>query len=240
VNPELNFTIGQGDTSPALDFLLSPSTIILTGATAVFRRRPAGSTTWTQSDPAVIAVATVSPTLRYVWAAGDTDTAGIFEAQFVVTYTDSTVETFPNAEVITVNIVGEADPLSQQVMQVRFLVGDSRLPYQISNSEILFALGETTNIYSAAALCARALAARYARDVDYRFETIESKNGQRSKAFDMLARQLDQRAKRAGGLGEPVAGGISRTDVESVHADTDRVRPFFRENLFNNPPPPNE
>lgn len=45
---------------------------------------------------AVIEIATVTPTVRYDWIAGDTDTAGTFEAEFEVTYSDSTIETFPN------------------------------------------------------------------------------------------------------------------------------------------------
>jgi hypothetical protein len=232
------FNIGQGDTSPVLDFLLLPATVVLTDATVLFRWRPVGETTWVNEAPAVVAVATGTPTVRYLWSAGDTDTPGLYEAQFVITYADSAVETFPNTAFITINIGGLPSDVSEQIAQVRFLVGDTE--NALSNRDILFALDQNSNVYAAAAICARALAARYARDVDYRFETIESKNGQRSKAFEMLARQLDQRAKRAGGLGEPVAGGISRADVETVHADTDRVKPFFRENLFNNPPPPNE
>jgi len=132
------------------------------------------------------------------------------------------------------------DPATDPVDAVRFLVGDTVAPTQLSDTEILFALDQNPNPYAAAALCARALAARYARKVDSKFETIESKNSQLSRNYDMLARQLDQQARKQGGLGTPIAGGISRADVESVQANTDRVNPFFRENLFNNPPAPNE
>jgi len=132
------------------------------------------------------------------------------------------------------------DPATDPVDAVRFLVGDNVAPTQLSDTEILFALDQNPNTYAAAAICARALAARYARKVDSKFETIESKNSQLRSNYEMLARQLDQQARKQGGLGMPVAGGISRADVESVQANTDRVKPFFRDNTFNNPPAPNE
>jgi hypothetical protein len=75
--------------------------------------------------------------------------------------------------------------------------------------------------------------------VDKRFETIWSYNGQKAQAFERLARNLEQQAKRAGGLGIPVAGGISRTDIETARADADRARPYFQDGQFRNPPAPN-
>jgi hypothetical protein len=234
----LIFNIGEGDTSPALDFALTPTTIVLTGASAVFRWRPVGGVTWDNEESAVIAVATGTPTLRYEWATGDTATPGLYEAQFVVTYTDSSVETFPNSEFITISVNGLPDEVSQQIAEVRFLVGD--MDNVLSNREIIFALDQATNVYAAAALCARALSARYARQVDTKFETIETKYSQLRDSYERLARSLDAQAKKRGGMGMPVAGGIRISDVETVREDTDRVKPFFYDNLFTNPPAPNE
>jgi hypothetical protein len=132
------------------------------------------------------------------------------------------------------------DPINEPVDAVRFLVGDVDTPQQLTDTEILFALDQNANTYAAAAICARALAARYARRVDTKFETIESKYSQLRDSFEQLARSLDQQAKRAGGMGAPLAGGISRADVESAQLDTDRVKPFFYDNIFNNPPASNE
>jgi hypothetical protein len=237
MSTDLSFTIGQGTTSPSLDFAVTPSTIVLTGATAVFRRRPVGTTEWVQVDTAEIAVDIGTPTLRYVWASGDTDVAGLFEAQFVVTYTDSTTETFPSASVISLTIAGAGDERSTQIAQVRFLLGDA--DFVLTNTDISFALDQTSNIYAAAAICARALSARYARRVDSKFETVESKFSQLRDNYEKLARQLDSQAKRRGGMGAPLAGGIRQAEVERVDADTDRVKPFFGDSLFNNPPAPN-
>lgn len=127
------------------------------------------------------------------------------------------------------------------VEAVRFLLGDTAEPYQLTDEQIQFALEQNDNPYAAAAIGARALAARYAKRVDTRFETVESKYGQLRSNYEMLARSLEQQAKRAGGaLGVPVAGGISRADVAAVRANPDRVKPFFYDGMFNNPPPSNE
>jgi hypothetical protein len=234
----LIFNIGEGDTSPGLDFALTPTSIILTGATAVFRWRPVGTETWINEEPAIVQVPTGTPTLRYAWKTGETDVPGLYEGQFVVTYLDSTIETFPNSEFITVSVNGLPTSVSQQIAQVRFLVGDTE--NELSNRDILFALDQNSNPYAAAAICARALSARYARRVDTKFETIESKYSQLRDSYEQLARSLDAQAKRKGALGLPVAGGISNAEVETVQNDPDRVKPFFKENLFNNPPAPNE
>jgi hypothetical protein len=132
------------------------------------------------------------------------------------------------------------DPSTDPFDAVRFLIGDTVAPYQLSDIEIGFALDQDTNVYRAAAICARALSARYARSVDVKFETIESKDSQLRDSYEQLARQLDAQARRRGGLGTPQAGGISRAEVETVDANDDRVKPFFKDLLFNNPPPPNE
>jgi hypothetical protein len=132
------------------------------------------------------------------------------------------------------------DPADSPVDAVRFLIGDTATPPELSDAEIQFALDQNANVYAAASICARALSARYARQVDTRFETIESKYSQLRDSYEQLARSLDVQAKRRGGMGLPVAGGISNAEVETVQNDPDRVKPFFKENLFNNPPAPNE
>lgn len=125
------------------------------------------------------------------------------------------------------------------VAMVRFYVGDTATPYLLTDEQIELAIDATTSDLAAAALCARSLSARFAREVDKRFETIQSSNGQKSAAFEMLARNLSQQAKRAGGLGVPLAGGISNAEMDAADADEDRVRPFFRDNQFANPPAAN-
>lgn len=122
---------------------------------------------------------------------------------------------------------------------VRFHVGDTVAPYLLTDEQITLAIDSTSSDLAAAALCARALAARFARDVDSTFESLSSSGSQRAEAYTRLARELDSRAKLSGGLGTPVAGGISISDMEAAESDTDRVRPYFRTGMFHNPPAPN-
>jgi hypothetical protein len=133
------------------------------------------------------------------------------------------------------------DPSDSPADSVRFLIGDTNIASPaLTDAEIEFALDQNANLYSAAAICARALSARYARRVDTKFETVESKYSQLRDSYEQLARSLDAQAKKRGGLGEPRAGGISEADVENVRNNADRVKPFFYDNLFNNPPPSND
>jgi hypothetical protein len=135
------------------------------------------------------------------------------------------------------------DPSASDVNAVRFLVGDNADSgsFLLSEADITFALNEVSgDTYRAAAICARALAARYARRVDTRFETVESKYSQLRDSYEQLARSLDAQAKRRGGLGEPLAGGMSKAEKETVNADTDRVKPYFYDDMFANPPPSND
>ena len=125
------------------------------------------------------------------------------------------------------------------IANVRFYVGDTATPYLLTDDQITLAINATSSDLAAAAVCARALAARFASQVDKRFETIWSYNSQKAGAYEKLARNLEQQAKRAGGLGVPVAGGISKADVQAADGDADRVRPYFRDGLFHNPPAPN-
>lgn len=132
------------------------------------------------------------------------------------------------------------DPSESPVASVRFLVGDTAEPPQLGDTEIQFALDQNSNVYGAAAICARALSARYARRVDTKFETIESRYSQLRDNYELLARQLEAQARKTGSLGIPVAGGISRAEVEAARQDMNRVKPFFYDNIFANPPPSNE
>lgn len=135
------------------------------------------------------------------------------------------------------------DPAESDINAVRFLVGDTGADgdERLTDEEITFALDQVADdVYRAAAICARALAARYARRVDTRFETVESKYSQLRDSYEQLARSLDAQAKKRGGLGEPLAGGMSKAEKEMVNADADRVKPYFYDDMFANPPPSND
>ncbi len=112
-----DFTIKRNDTRPRLvttlitDFgTAAEGPVDLTSASAVkFLMRsesaPAGSA------PKVNAAATISDAaagiVTYTWVDGDTDTEGIFEGEFQITWSDDGVETIPNDSYISIQVVDD-------------------------------------------------------------------------------------------------------------------------------------
>lgn len=43
--------------------------------------------------------------VQYQWQTGDTDAAGVYKAEFEVTWDDGTIETFPNSKYISIKVV---------------------------------------------------------------------------------------------------------------------------------------
>jgi hypothetical protein len=97
------FTIKRGDTAPAIRYALEPATVDLTGATVRFQMRARNGSVILDVG-ALVVTATGTPTVEYSWQAGDTATAGLYEAEFRVTYADGKIETFPNGGFIRVGI----------------------------------------------------------------------------------------------------------------------------------------
>ena len=106
----LKFTIKCGDTSPALRFALLPDSVSLAGATVRFQMRARGRGTLIDR-PAEILTAFEPAIVAHLWAPGETDTPGRFEAEFRVTYLDGAVETFPNLGFIEVFVTEDVPGL---------------------------------------------------------------------------------------------------------------------------------
>lgn len=106
------FYIKQNDTAPALQVTLTRpdgTAANVTGATVDFHMRLPGATT-SKVDAAGELVTPASGIVKYVWAAGDTDTPGLYHAEFQITYADGSIETFPNGgPKLRVNITPELD-----------------------------------------------------------------------------------------------------------------------------------
>jgi hypothetical protein len=123
---------------------------------------------------------------------------------------------------------------------VRFLVGDTDTnDQQSTDEEISFCLSQASNdVYLAAAIVARGIAATYARSVDSSIESVRIAASQRQAHYMDLAKSLDAQATKYGstGLGDIFIGGISEDAMETVREDDDRVRPQFRLRQFRNPP----
>lgn len=100
------FYIKQNDTSPAIEFQLDP-VVDLTGATVVFNMAQQDGTAKISRGVASVVGAAADGIVKYDWSDGDTDTAGTFFGEFEVTYSDGSIETFPNADNIAVVITSD-------------------------------------------------------------------------------------------------------------------------------------
>jgi hypothetical protein len=102
----IEFKIKRGDTSPALRMQLVP-TVNLTGATVRFNMTgpfEAPTKVVNRQVGGIVGLATAG-VVRYDWRAGDTIKAGVYQAEFEITYSDGTIETFPNGEHIQVSVL---------------------------------------------------------------------------------------------------------------------------------------
>ena len=102
----------QNDTKPALVASLTDANdqaVNLTGATVVFNMRvePAGATK--VSAAAATVLDSEAGEVSYSWSAANTDTADDFEAEFQVTYADSSIQTFPNDGYILIDVKDDVE-----------------------------------------------------------------------------------------------------------------------------------
>ena len=132
------------------------------------------------------------------------------------------------------------DPSNSDNDAVRFLVGDTNVSDpKLQDEEIAFAFSQASNdTYLAAAICARAIGSKFADSLDERFENVQSNGSRISDNYYALATRLEAQSKKFGsrGLGVPVAGGLTRSDIQAADQNTDRVKPKFKQDQFANPP----
>lgn len=105
----MTFYIKQNDTSPAMLASLqdaNSAAIDITGATVRFHMRLIGSTD-VKIDASAVILNQLNGQVRYDWDASDTDTFGAYHAEFEVTFSDGSIETFPNDEYIRVEIIDD-------------------------------------------------------------------------------------------------------------------------------------
>ena len=108
--PQLVFNIKQNDTRPVLEVFLRDErdrAIDITGATIVFHMRNASTNAAIITNGTVTVVDAVNGQVRYSWAAADTATAVVCEAEFQVTFISTLIETFPNDGYIKVIITDD-------------------------------------------------------------------------------------------------------------------------------------
>jgi hypothetical protein len=88
----------QNDTSPTLDAILTNAAgvvVDITGASVQFHMQKIGATT-IKVDAEATVVDGAAGHVRYTLQAGDTDTPGSYKAEYQVTFSDGTIETFKN------------------------------------------------------------------------------------------------------------------------------------------------
>lgn len=100
------FTIKQSDTSPSLQATLQDAdgnAININGASIRFHMKAVGGAVVIDQPMTIVNAA--GGIVKYDWQSGDTDTAGTYYAEFEVTYSDLSVETFPNNTNETILII---------------------------------------------------------------------------------------------------------------------------------------
>jgi hypothetical protein len=128
---------------------------------------------------------------------------------------------------------------SGRLNTVRLLVGDTDTSgQQAQNEEIMFSLSENNNnTYTSAAWIARVIASKYARMVTTQLDGALSANySDLSKQYMQLADQLEYQGKTNGAAVGVLAGGITKSGIKAVRANTDRIEGSFRRDRFKNPP----
>tara|TARA_R110000782_G_scaffold106526_1_gene194765 strand:+ start:364 stop:681 length:318 start_codon:yes stop_codon:yes gene_type:complete len=102
------FTIKQNDTSPSMQASLTDSSlspIDLTGASVALHMNYIDGVVKISSAMSITDA--TGGVVQYNWFTGDTDTVGTYYVEFQVTYSDGSIETFPNSGNRVVNVVKE-------------------------------------------------------------------------------------------------------------------------------------
>lgn len=92
------FYIKQNDTSPSLRATLKDGqqqAVDISGSEVKIHVKSAGGTL--KVDETMTVVDAASGVVQYDWQEGDTDTPGSYYLEFQVTYSDGSIETFPNS-----------------------------------------------------------------------------------------------------------------------------------------------
>ncbi len=98
-----------------------------------------------------------------------------------------------------------------------------------------------SNLYRAAALACRMLAAKYARKTKLKAGPVTIEANQKYDHYTDLAQDYDNRAASGGGIGgsnfaSATVTGVSIDEMNTVDSDTDRFPSTIRKGQFNNPP----
>jgi hypothetical protein len=111
--------------------------------------------------------------------------------------------------------------------RVRLLVGDTDASDpQLQDEELNYLIAQRGDVTLAAADAARALVARYSRQVDTSNLSLSVSASKRAEAYRTLAEDLDAKALSLGGA-EMFVGGLTISGKETLDSDTSAVQPSF-------------
>lgn len=116
--------------------------------------------------------------------------------------------------------------------KVRFLIGDTcKENPLVQDEEIAFTLGKFPEVELAAALCCRAIAAKFSRQVNTTVGGVSRSCSDLAKAFAARATELDPDDMTTGAaavLVLPSFGGLSLSEKEVLDSDTDATPVNFK------------
>ena len=128
---------------------------------------------------------------------------------------------------------------SGRLNTVRLLVGDTdTTDQQVQNEEVTFSLTENgNNVYYSGAWVARAIASKYSRKVNTELSgALKADYSDLITHYNSLADNLEYQGKTSGASVGVLAGGITKSTVEAVRQNTNRIEGSFRRDRFKNPP----
>lgn len=119
---------------------------------------------------------------------------------------------------------------------VRLLIGDTDSTDQlVQDEEINFALTQAgNNVYYAGSWCASVIAAKFSRKVTTELDgQLRAEYSDLSKQYHKLSGNLRQDgAKYSGTSLGLVFGGTEISEINTVRADTNRVKPSFTKDMY--------
>ncbi len=108
------YYIKRNDTERVIQTTLTfnEGAVDLTGATVKFimRKKSLGPNAEPKVESAATVESAVDGVVRYQWVPGDTDTTGVYNAEWEVTWPGSKTDTYPNNDYNIVNVVADLNP----------------------------------------------------------------------------------------------------------------------------------
>jgi len=126
--------------------------------------------------------------------------------------------------------------------QIRILIQDAKGPKQYLPTEHYTAILqlEPDNVYRAAAIACRAIASKFAIQVNTTADKVSISRQQKFEHFMKLADKFDAMADKGSStiasVGGPALTGVSNDEIDSQRQDTDRPQSKFRKGMDDNPP----